>query len=230
MMGLNAKKGVVIAIDGPSGVGKTTVSRLLAQRLHFRYVDTGAMYRALALAAGEAGVDLDSDSALERFCATVSISYDAGVIALNGRDYTRMIRSQKAGELASIVSAKKSVRDFLVSFQRKLGETGPVVMEGRDIGTVVFPDATVKFFLDAPHEIRAQRRHLELTEKGRAKSGAVSKEIADRDRRDTSRANSPLKMAQDAVYIDTGGLTAQEVVERILSEAQKKGVFAGRGK
>ena len=144
-------RGTVIAVDGPSGVGKTTISRLLAKRLGFKYVNTGSMYRALALAAEEAGVDLKSDSALEKFCSTASVGYnaDTGETAVNGKDYTPFIRTQRAGELASAVSVLASVRRFLAGLQRKTGEGGCVVMEGRDIGTVVFPDAGVKVFLGA---------------------------------------------------------------------------------
>jgi len=222
------KRGPVIAVDGPSGVGKTTVSRRVATRLGYRYVDTGAMYRSLALAAKDAGVDIESDTALRDYCAGVNISYDAaGNMRIAGVDYSDRIRTEEAGAIASITSAKTPVRDFLVACQRRLGEDGFVVMEGRDIGTVVFPDADIKIFLDAPHDVRAQRRQWELEEK---RGGApfavvasdVGKKIAERDRRDTERKNSPLKAADDAIHIDTGSLDIAGVVDKILSVIKKR--------
>ncbi|MEK7773042.1 MAG: (d)CMP kinase, partial [Deltaproteobacteria bacterium] len=140
--------------------------------------------------------------------------------AVNGKDYTPFIRTQRAGELASAVSVLSPVRRFLAGLQRKTGEGGRVVMEGRDIGTVVFPDADVKIFLDATHEVRAGRRHLEL--KGESAPEDVSGEIAARDRRDAGRSNSPLKMAEDAVYVDTGLLSIEEVVRLILNKVRER--------
>src|SRR3972149_583411 len=146
------KKGPVIAIDGPGGVGKTTVSKRVAQSLGFKYINTGAMYRAVALAAKESWVDLSSDVLLQQFCAGMDFRYyvDTGRIEVDGIDYTDRLRSEQAGELASKVSTKKSVRECLVAYQRTLGEEGRVVMEGRDIGTVVFPDAASTSFPAAP--------------------------------------------------------------------------------
>ncbi|MFQ5735435.1 MAG: (d)CMP kinase [Thermodesulfobacteriota bacterium] len=220
------RDGPVIAIDGPSGVGKTTVSRLLAQRLGYRYVNTGAMYRALALAAEEAGVDLESAQALAGFCSALDARYDyeKGSVILNGRDYSSRVATQHAGHLASIASSKKPVRDFLVAFQRRLGAGGRVVMEGRDIGTVVFPEADAKFFLDASHEVRASRRRLEVQEKEGSGGDDVSRNIRERDERDAGRALSPLKKAPDALYVDTGELTIEGVVQRLVRALDEKGV------
>src|SRR3990170_2258865 len=162
------KRGPVIAIDGPSGAGKSTISRFLAKELNLTYVDTGAMYRAFALASHGAGIDLEDEFALKEFSKTIAITFkDNGErVFLNNRDYSIEIRSQRAGELASIVSTKKVVREFLVGEQRKLAQNGFCVMEGRDIGTVVFPDADVKIFLDACGEERAARRHVQLKQSG----------------------------------------------------------------
>lgn len=213
------QRGPIIAIDGPSGVGKTTVSRIVAEKLGLRYINTGSMYRAFALAARDEGVDLDDVKGLEGFCARARIAFDeaAGSTFINGKDYSDRIKSQTAGELASVVSVKKVVREFLVSFQRRIGSSGSVVMEGRDIGTAVFPNADMKFFLDAPLEVRAKRRHMEVAGKAKATEEAVTTELEKRDRRDIERANSPLKKADDAIYIDTGELDSMEVARLILA-------------
>ncbi len=218
------KRGPVIAIDGPGGVGKTTVSRLLAGRLGLDYVDTGAMYRALALSAEDEGVDIDSDRELERFCSQIEMRFDfkRGAVFVDGRDYTRRIREPHAAELASRVSEKGPVRRFLVALQRRLGERGGVVMEGRDIGTVVFPDADIKIFLDASTEERARRRHREI-EKTRGMSiDDTKKALIERDRRDSQRALSPLKRARDALYIDTTSMTVEQVVGTIVQAVKER--------
>lgn len=239
-MTAGAGKGPVIAIDGPSGVGKTTVSRLVAKRLGFKYIDTGAMYRAFAVAAKEAEVDVEDEDALERFASTATVAIsDAGGIFVNNVDYTGKIRTEAAGAVASVVSAKKKVREFLVGLQRSLGEQGRVgplqgvVMEGRDIGTAVFPDADIKFFLDASHEVRAQRRGLELQAKGAAKDACprvlkaeVSNDMKERDRRDRERKNSPLVKADDAILIDTGALGIEGVVEKIIGLIRQRNIIA----
>lgn len=211
------KKGPVIAIDGPGGVGKSTVSMRVAEKLGFKYINTGAMYRAFALAAKESWVDFKDDLNLQDYCRDISIDYsvETGRITIDGTDYTDRIKSDQAGELASKVSTKPSVRACLSAHQRIMGEEGHVVMEGRDIGTVIFPDADVKIFLDADHEVRAKRRHLELV-KGGAEPSKVSSILEERDRRDSERSAAPLKMAEDAVRIDTTDMTLDEVVRKVL--------------
>jgi cytidylate kinase len=211
------KKGPVIAIDGPGGVGKSSVSKRLAESLGFKYINTGAMYRAFALAAKASWVDFKDDLNLQDYCRDIDINYstDTGRITIDGTDYTDQIGSDKAGELASKVSTKPSVRACLSACQRILGEEGRVVMEGRDIGTIIFPDADVKIFLDAPLEVRAKRRHLEL-EKGGAGANEVSSTLEARDKRDAERQEAPLKMADDAVHVDTSDLTLDEVVQKVL--------------
>lgn len=211
------KKGPVIAIDGPGGVGKSSVSKRVAESLGFKYINTGAMYRAFALAAKASWVDFKDDLNLQDYCRDINIEYstDTGRITIDGTDYTDQIGSDRAGELASKVSTKPSVRACLSACQRILGEEGRVVMEGRDIGTIIFPDADVKIFLDAPLEVRAKRRHLEL-EKGGAGAADVSSTLEARDKRDTERQEAPLKMADDAVHVDTSDLTLDEVVRKVL--------------
>src|SRR5438132_2900915 len=199
----------IVAIDGPAGAGKSTVARELARRLGFTIVDTGAIYRAVALAARRAGIDWDDDSALARLLDSpdfrLSFGDDSRVL-LNGEDVTEAIRTPEISRGASIVSARPVVRTKLLGLQRELGRRAPrgAVLEGRDIGTVVFPDADVKFFLTASDQARAARRQSELQEKGLAVD--VAEVLADqrrRDRDDTERAIAPLKPAPDALVVDT---------------------------
>lgn len=211
------KKGPVIAIDGPGGVGKSSVSRRVAESLGFKYINTGAMYRAFALAAKASYVDFKDDLNLADYCRDIEIDYsvDTGRITIDSVDYTDQIGTDRAGELASKVATKPSVRATLSACQRMLGEQGRVVMEGRDIGTIIFPDADVKIYLDAPHEVRAQRRQDEL-EKNGIEPSKVSNILEERDKRDASRAAAPLKQADDAVHIDTGSMNLDEVVNKVI--------------
>ena len=217
-----------IAIDGPAGAGKSTVSRRVAQALGLRYVDTGAMYRVVGVLADDAGIALDDAPALATLCDTLSLEFveaaDGVHVMANGRDLTRAIRTAAAGQLASKVSTQPVVRERLVALQRRLGEGGGVVMEGRDIGTVVLPHATVKIFLVASAAERARRRWAELRARGEdADQAQIQREIEERDVRDSTRAHSPLVPAPDALRIDTTSEGIDAVVARV------RNLVAGQG-
>ncbi len=209
---------IIVAIDGPAGAGKSTIARSVAERLGFLYIDTGAMYRAIALWALRTGTALDDMHRLEVLAVTSELELiGPGRILLNGEDVSDAIREPAVSEAASKVAVVSGVRRALVEKQQALGETTSVVMEGRDIGTVVFPEAQVKFYLDANPRIRADRRALELNERGQEFSlEDLEREIEDRDRRDRARAHSPLRQAEDAVYLDTSTLSPVEVEDEIL--------------
>jgi cytidylate kinase len=206
--------GHVIAIDGPAGAGKSTIARRLANKLGYIYIDTGAMYRAVALWALRENVDLDDAHRLEQLARAAEIELlPERRVRLNREDVSDAIRAAEVAVAASRVSAIGAVRAVLVAKQRILAETSNVVMEGRDIGTVVFPQARVKIFLDADPAERVRRRTFEQTD---ATPENLAVQIAERDERDRRRAQSPLVQAPDAVYIDSTGLTAEEVEDRIL--------------
>ena len=212
--------GLLVTIDGPAGAGKTTVSRMLAGRLGYRYVDTGALYRAVALAALEERVPADDDGALERLCQRLTLNLvatDRGSRLLVGeRDVTEAIRTRQVTAMASAVSARAPVRRFLLDLQRRLGRERRAVFEGRDMGTVVFPQADVKFFLDADLAERARRRHAELPAADRPPLAIVEDEMRCRDRNDATRDLAPLRPASDAVSIDATRLSAEAVVAVML--------------
>ncbi len=217
----------VIAVDGPAGAGKSTVSRSLARELAFQYVDTGAMYRVVGLTAQREGVDFDDAAALETLCDQLELSFeerDDGLHTIaNGHDVSHEIRSAAAGDYASKVSVTPIVRERLVALQRSMGERRPTVMEGRDIGTVVFPDAPLKVFLRATVAERARRRCIDLADRGDSADFAeVSRQIAERDERDSGRSHSPLRPADDAFIVDTTDETADQVVARILELARQR--------
>jgi CMP/dCMP kinase len=217
--------GLVVAIDGPSGAGKSTAGRALAAHLSYTYIDTGAMYRALALKASRAGVSLDSEEALAALCRASSIQLTEGGrrVLLDTYDVTAEIRSREISRASSLVSVHPGVRVEMVARQRELGRDGGVVLDGRDIGTAVFPDAEVKFYVDANASERAQRRLAELRAGGTQVSfDAVEREVRERDYTDTHRAESPLVRAWDALEIDTTSLTPDEVVERMLAAVRAK--------
>ncbi len=218
----------IIAIDGTAGAGKTTISRLVANHLGFTYIDTGAMYRAVALKAYENAIDTDDEKGLESICKKIKITFKTtekeNRIFVDGKDYSEKIRKPFVGEITSKVSAKPNVRESMVRLQREMGKNGMIVMEGRDIGTVVFPDADLKFYLDASPETRGKRRYLELIAKNeKASLQDIIDEIKKRDKRDSSRKYSPLKMAEDAVYIDTSDMTIEGVVEKMMKVIKAKG-------
>lgn len=215
---------IIIAIDGPAGAGKSTIARALASALGFVYIDTGAMYRAVALSAVRSSGDLSDESGMTS-CAqtcTIELLQDSRVM-LNGEDVSEAIRTPEIAQAASKVSALPGVRRAMVALQRHLAQTNSVVMEGRDIGTVVFPDAQVKIFLDASPEVRAMRRVREMRQKGiEADPEIIAAEIRERDQRDSSRTEAPLTLAEGAEYVDTSGMTAQEVVAAILRLVREK--------
>ena len=209
---------IIVAIDGPAGAGKSTIARSVAERLGFLYIDTGAMYRAIALWAIRTGTAFDDMHRLEVLAVSADLELSGpGRIRLNGEDISDAIREPTISEAASRVAAVPGVRRALVEKQQALGEHTSVVMEGRDIGTVVFPAAQVKFYLDASSQIRADRRALDLTDRGQEFSVEdLVREVEDRDRRDRARAHSPLRQAEDAVYLDTSSLSPVEVEDEIL--------------
>ncbi len=220
------KNGLVIAIDGPSGAGKSTTARLLAKRLGYLYIDTGAMYRAVGWKAKQEGIDPADEEKLADLCrrteVTIKLDNSNPKFYVDGRDVSDEIRTPEMGMIASAVSKSPSVRARLLTLQRELGRSGGVVMDGRDIGTVVFPDADVKFFLDASPEERGRRRYLELKAKGMdVDPERITREIRDRDEQDSGRSLAPLRRAEDAMPVDSTTLDIDAVLKLMLSEIAK---------
>ncbi|CUU05025.1 cytidylate kinase [Candidatus Kryptobacter tengchongensis] len=217
-------KKIIIAIDGPAGSGKSTTARLVAQKLGYIYIDTGAMYRALTLKVIELGIDPNDESSIIKIAENTKIEllYENGnlKVILDGKDVSEKIRSPEVTSLVSIVSAHPKLRDIMVKKQRELGRNGGVVMDGRDIGTVVFPDADLKIFMTADVRERAKRRQKELKAQGfDVEIEKLIKEIEERDKFDSTREIGPLKKADDAIEIDTTNLTIDEQVEIVLKKA-----------
>ena len=207
---------MIITIDGPAGSGKSTVAKLLAERLHVRFLDTGAMYRAVALAVLSAAADENDHAAVAQVASLSSISFREDRLFLNDQDVTSEIRSPQVTAVSSIIASNPSVRERLVELQREIGRKGSMVTEGRDHGTVVFPDAEHKFFVTANLESRARRRQRELAHKGvNQPISVVMDQLRQRDNRDESRAHAPMKPADNAMVIDTSDLTIAQVVETI---------------
>ncbi|WP_305042753.1 (d)CMP kinase [Geoalkalibacter sp.] len=214
------RKRPIVAIDGPSGAGKSTISKLLAQRLGFAHIDTGAMYRCVALAALRRGIDPGDEGALGALGLALHIDFrrvdGEQRVFLDGEDVSAAIRTPEVSLLTSKVSSVARVRENLVELQRRMGERGGVVLEGRDIGTVVFPGAEAKFFLTASARERGRRRYLELRDKGlEVDLETTIAEVEERDAADSSRRHSPLIQAADAVLIDSTGLSIEQVVDRM---------------
>ena len=207
----------VIAIDGPSASGKGTVAALVAQALGFHYLDSGAIYRVTAHAAQRAGLSLDDEAALAELARGLDLRFEGGEVFLDGEAVGDAIRTEEAGRAASKIAAMPVLRAALLERQRAFRQAPGLVTDGRDMGSVVFPDATVKIFLTASREARAQRRYKQLIEKGfDANLAALFQDLSERDARDTARAAAPLKQTADAALLDTTGLTISQAVERVL--------------
>ena len=212
-------KRLIVAIDGPSGAGKGTVARAVASRLGYRHIDTGAMYRAIAWKALQQGADIADETAVARIGERAAFDLEQGRVVIDGHDVAAAIRTPDIDRAAAAVARHPSVRRVLVARQRAFGEGGGIVMEGRDIGTVVFPDADVKLYLDASPDERARRRAADPAHASSktAQLAEVATALAERDRSDSTRAVSPLIVAADAVVIDTTGVPIEGVIERVLA-------------
>ena len=220
-----------IAVDGPAGAGKSTIAKAVAAKLGFIYVDTGAMYRAMALYFLRQGIGKEEEAAISAACGQVEITirYEDGSqqVNLNGENVTSQIRNEEVGNMASATSVYLPVREKLVQLQQELAKTANVIMDGRDIGTCVLPDAQAKVYLTASSAVRAKRRYDELKEKGvMCNLEEIEQDIIERDYRDMHREHSPLKQAEDAVLVDSSDMTIEEVIDAIIEIARRKGLDA----
>lgn len=219
-------KKISIAIDGPAGAGKSTIAKEISRKLNYIYIDTGAMYRAIGLYYLNNKIDINDEKLINEMIDNIKIEItyvdSLQQIILNGENVTNLIRTEEVSHAASVVSTYQKVREKLVSLQRELAESTNVVMDGRDIGTVVLPNASVKIFLTASTEERAKRRYKELLEKGQnVDLESIKKDIEERDYRDMNRENSPLKQASDAILVDTSNMTIEEVIDEIIKLCNK---------
>ena len=225
-------KGLIVAIDGPAGSGKSTVTHHLARKLSYIHIDTGALYRAIALRAMELNMNLEDGKSIGELALQSQLEFqwikdedgmDKNQVFIDGRNVSNLIRTPEVSMAASKISAYPEVRDALLDLQRKFGDQGGVVLEGRDIGTVVFPNAHVKFFLTASVESRARRRQIEFESKGNYMDfEEIKKQVVVRDKQDTERKAAPLKKASDAIEVDTTSLTIEQVVEKLEEEVRKR--------
>jgi cytidylate kinase len=213
----------VVTIDGPAAAGKSTAARLLAQRLGYRLLDTGSMYRAVAWSVARAGIEPVDGPALRRHLAATHVAVQGERVSVNGRDVSDAIRTPEISALTSCLTTLAPVRDKVTPIQRELAAAGGVVLEGRDTGTVVCPDAEVKFYLEATLETRARRRQRELAARGvELELDAVRRDVEERDQRDTERALAPLRQAPDAILLDTGGRTVEQVVAAMIEAVEER--------
>lgn len=222
----------VIAIDGPSGSGKSTLARLLAEKMNILYIDTGAMFRALGLKAFEDNIDLSDEQAMEHFLEGLHLKYfglPEHLIEINGDDFSQKIREHHVSKLASEISQIPSVRDFLLNFQRTLPSQGICVMEGRDIGTVVFPNAFCKIFITASVDIRTERRFNQLEQLGKVPSSLedIKQDVMERDRQDKERPIAPLRQADDAEFLDSGLYSQEDTLRTLIQIVQNKATEVG---
>ena len=218
---------MIIAIDGPAGSGKSTVAKFIAKRLNYRYIDTGSMYRAVAWSAEKKDIDLSDENAVGQWVTQLKIEFVADPagqqVKVNGENATGLLKNEVVGRGAAKVAAQKRVREILVAKQQEIGRSGNVVMDGRDIGTQVFPNAELKFFMDADAEERGKRRYLELKEKNLdVDLENIIAEIKQRDYEDRTRAISPLCPAEDAIKIDTTKFAIEEVIDKVMEQINLK--------
>ena len=218
---------MIIAIDGPAGSGKSTIAKFIAKRLNYRYIDTGAMYRAVAWSAEKKDIDLSDENAVGQWVTQLKIEFVADPagqqVKVNGENATGLLKNEVVGRGAAKVAAQKRVREILVAKQQEIGQSGNVVMDGRDIGTQVFPNAELKFFMDADAEERGKRRYLELKEKNLdVDLENIIAEIKQRDHEDRTRAISPLCPAEDAIKIDTTKFAIEEVIDKVMEQINLK--------